>query len=250
MTATVEQLAKDLRALGIMPGDVLLVHSAMKPLGPVEDGCAGVLRALRTVLTEQGTLLLPALSYTTVTPEQPVFSVRETPSCVGKLSEAFRTASGVLRSVHPTHSVCAAGRFAREMTEEHPLDRTPVGPHSPFRKLTEYGGKILMLGCGLTPTTFMHGVEEEANAPYCLSSRKVAYTCVLPDGRRITADHTPHWFDGITQRYDRAAQLLGEPALRFGRVAEAECALMDAKALREAALPKMREEPWFFVDRQ
>ena len=91
-----------------MPGDVLLVHSAMKPLG----GGRWLRRrapALRAVLTEQGTLLLPALSYTTVTPEQPVFSVQETPSCVGKLSEAFRTASGMLRSVHPTHSVCAAG---------------------------------------------------------------------------------------------------------------------------------------------
>lgn len=246
---TQKQLTWDLRSLGVEPGDVLLVHSAMKPLGPVENGCAGVIAALRKALTDDGTLLLPALSYLTVTPEEPVFSVRDTPSCVGKLSESFRTAPGVRRSVHPTHSVCAAGRLAREMTEEHLLDRTPVGPHSPFRRLAEYGGKILMLGCGLTPNTFMHGVEEEAAAPYCLSSQTVAYTCILPDGRRITADHTPHWFDGVTQRYDRVAELLGEPALRFGRVAEAVCALIDARALRETALPKIRKEPWFFVDR-
>ena len=32
-----KQLCRDLRQLGVQPGDVLLVHSAMKPLGPVED---------------------------------------------------------------------------------------------------------------------------------------------------------------------------------------------------------------------
>ena len=33
-----------------------------------------------------------------------------------------------------------------------------------------------MLGCGLTPNTFMHGVEEEAGVPYRLSPDPIAYT--------------------------------------------------------------------------
>lgn len=248
MTAK-SQLSHDLRQLGVQPGNVLLVHSAMKPLGPVEDGCHGVIDALLEVLTGTGTLLLPALTYATVTRESPVFSVSDTPSCVGKLSEAFRTMPGVRRSIHPTHSVCATGHLAAEMLSGHEDDRTPVGPHSPFRRLAECNGKILMLGCGLTPNTFMHGVEEEAGVPYCLSPDPIAYTCILPDGKRYTAVYTPHLFDGVTQRYDRAAALLGEDALRFGRVALADCALIDAAKLRRAALARMQTEPLYFVDR-
>ena len=246
---TKKQLCEGLHRLGVQPGDVLLVHSAMKPLGPVEDGCRGVIEALLEALTDTGTLLLPALTYATVTRENPVFSVSDTPSCVGKLSEAFRTMPGVRRSVHPTHSVCAVGRLAAEMLSGHEDDRTPVGPHSPFRRLAEQGGKILMLGCGLTPNTFMHGVEEEAGVPYCLSPDPIAYTCILPDGTRYTATYTPHLFDGITQRYDRAAALLDGDALRFGRVALADCALIDAAKLRRAALARMQTEPLYFVDR-
>ena len=245
-----KQLCRDLRQLGVQPGDVLLVHSAMKPLGPVEDGCRGVIEALCEALTGTGTLLLPALTYATVTQENPVFSVSDTPSCVGKLSEAFRTMPDVRRSIHPTHSVCAVGRLAADMLSGHEEDRTPVGSHSPFRRLAEQGGKILQLCCGLTPNTFMHGVEEEAGVPYCLSPDPIAYTCILPDGTQYTAAYTPHLFDGITQRYDRAAALLNGDALRFGRAALADCALIDAASLRRAALNRMRTEPLYFVDRR
>ena len=107
-----------------------------------------------------------------------------------------------------------------------------------------------MLGCGLTPNTFMHGVEEEAGVPYCLSPDPIAYTCILPDGTQYTAAYTPHLFDGITQRYDRAAALLNGDALRFGRAALADCALIDVASLRRAALNRMRTEPLYFVDRR
>ncbi|HIW73679.1 MAG TPA: AAC(3) family N-acetyltransferase [Firmicutes bacterium] len=245
---TKQELSRQLRALGIRKGDVLLVHSAMKPLGPVEGDCAGVLDVLAGLLTGQGTLLLPALTYTTVTREQPVFSVRESPSCVGRLSETFRLTPGVRRSVHPTHSVCAAGRLAQELTGGHLHDRTPVGPRSPFRRLAECGGKILMLGCGLTPNTFLHGVEEEAEVPYCLDPQPVDYTCVLEDGRRLTGRYTPHGFRGVIQRYDRAADLPGGNILRRGKAGTGTADLFDAARLREAALSKMRETPCFFVD--
>ena len=245
---TKRQLADQFRSLGVRAGDVLLVHSAMKPLGPVEGGCAGVLDALFDVLTGTGTLLMPALTYTTVTKEQPVFSAAGSPSCVGKLSEAFRRTPGVLRSVHPTHSVCAAGKLAWELTGEHLLDRTPVGPHSPFRKLVGCGGKILMLGCGLSPNTFMHGVEEEAQVSYCLDPEPVEYTCVLEDGRQITDRYTPHWFLHIRQRYERVGELPVPSFLRHGKAGNGDAYLLDASGLRAAALPKMRADPYFFVD--
>lgn len=36
---------------------------------------------------------------------------------------------------------------SKEITKDHEKDITPLGENSPFRKLPEYGGKILMPGC-------------------------------------------------------------------------------------------------------
>ena len=42
---------------------------------------------------------------------------------------------GVVRSLHPTHSVAACGAQASELVHHHHKDRSPVGSHSPFRKV-------------------------------------------------------------------------------------------------------------------
>lgn len=93
-----EQLKKDLLELGAAPGDVLLVHSSMKALG-TELSPEEVLDCLEDVLGEEGTLLLPGLTYENVTPEQPVFDSAVTEPCVGLLPRVFFHRPGTLRSV-------------------------------------------------------------------------------------------------------------------------------------------------------
>ena len=249
-TLTKDDLVKDLRRLGIKNGEVLLVHSAMSSLGaPVEGGYDAVIDALLEAAGDAGTLLFPALSYASVTRTAPQFSLKDTPVCVGKLPEAFRKRPGVLRSLHPTHSVCATGALAAEMTSRHGEDTTPVGPHSPFRLLPDFGGRILMLGCGLRSNTFMHGVEEVVGVPYVFSSKPIEYEILTEDGvRRVT--HTRHGFDGIEQRYDRVLDILEEGEYVFGYVASAPCYVLDTRLLMEKAVRKMQEDPFYFVDRQ
>ena len=153
---TKKMLQNDLSALGIRPGDTVLMHSSFRSLGGIEGGATGFFEAFTDLLGSEGTLILPALSYKSVTRQQPVFHQDQTPSCVGYLPEFFRTqVPGVIRSLHPTHSCCLLGKYARELAEGHELDDTPVGRHSPFAKLPLIGGKILMLGCGLDCNTSM-----------------------------------------------------------------------------------------------
>ena len=191
---------------------------------------------------------MPALSYTYVGPEQPVFDLRRTPSNVGVIPETFRTMPGVLRSLHPTHSVCASGPLAGELAAGHELDVTPVGPHSPFRKLAEAGGSILFLGCGLRPNTSMHGVEELVKPPY-LFGGVCRLTVVAGDGSSRTAAYRMHGFGGWVQRYDRCMDLDGAAWIVTGRVLRAVFHLMPAAELRRRAERKLREDPLFFVDR-
>ena len=154
-----DRLISNLSDMGIYPGDTLLVHTSLKGLHTPGLAPEIIIEALLELLGKEGTLFVPALSYANVTPDHPVFQINETPACIGALPECFRTKYAQCRSLHPTHSVCAAGRLAKKLTDRHALDDTPVGQFSPFRLLPEYHGKILMLGCGLRPNTFMHGVE-------------------------------------------------------------------------------------------
>lgn len=245
--STVDQLRSGLLALGVRPGGMLLVHSSLRALGAVPGGSETVIQGLLEALGPEGTLLLPALSYELVTRRSPRFDILHTPSNVGAIPEAFRTRPGTRRSLHPTHSVCAVGRCAVALLEPHAADTTPCGPNSPFHTLPEQGGQILMLGCGLSPNTSMHAIEELAAPPY-LYADPIEYTLVLADGQELVKTYTPHSFRGWRQRYDRIGEILGAPGLRTGGVLAAQAQLIEAEAMWVVALTELRRDPFYFVD--
>lgn len=246
-----EKMLADLQALGVREGGVMLVHSSYKSLGAV-DGIEQVIATLRAALGEMGTLVLPTLTYDAVPVNNRVFDVRTTPSDVGAITEVFRQMPGVLRSLHPTHSCAAAGPLAHAMTVKHELDTTPVGECSPFRKLRDLGGQILMLGCGLLPNTSMHGVEELAAPPYGFREH-LDYQCTDAHGQVHTLNIRRHNFrnkhgEDVIQRYDRLKFLLPSYIMAHGKVLEAECFLFEAKQMWDVAEKVMRDDPLFFVD--
>lgn len=240
-------ISTQLQDLGVRRGGVLLVHSSMRSLRQTPSSAEEVIVGLLDALGPEGTLLLPALSYASVTPAWPYFDVRTTPACVGALPDYFRTRPGTLRSIHPTHSVTGLGKRAAELLSGHELDSTPVGPHSPFARLPGVEGQILFLGCGLRPNTSMHGVEEHAEPPY-LYGELLDYHIRLADGseRRMTV--RTHNFSGWAQRYERIAELLQPPDLRTGLVLNASCHLLESSALWPAALAALRRDPLYFVE--
>jgi aminoglycoside 3-N-acetyltransferase len=263
-----DQLCADLLALGVRRGGVLLVHSSLRALGFVSGGpkaasvspevtsgspepASGpqeaIIRGLLQALGPEGTLLMPALSYAHVTPHNPHFDLHRTPSNVGAIPEAFRTRTGTHRSLHPTHSVCAAGPLAASLIKPHAADHTPCGPHSPFHTLSEHGGQILMLGCGLAPNTSMHAIEELVEPPY-LFAEPLAYTLIAEGGRATVKTYIPHNFHGLRQRYERVAGILGPSALHRGPVLAGEAWLIEAAALWEAALALLQRDPLAFVE--
>jgi len=244
------RIARDLLALGVRPGGVILMHSSLSSLGHTPGGPETVIQGLLAALGPEGTLLLPALSYDLVTREQPVFDVARTPSCVGAIPEYFRTRPGSRRSVHPTHSVCGVGPLAEAILSDHDLDRTPVGEHSPFRKLRDLGGQLLFLGCGLRPNTSMHGVEELAMPPY-LFGPDIEYRIILADGQERHVTHRRHGFAGWWQKYDRMGTLLAKGSeLRVGPVLQATAHLVECAPLWAKALRAMEKDPFYFVERE
>jgi aminoglycoside 3-N-acetyltransferase len=242
MSVTVDRLSADLHQLGLPAGSTVMVHTAFKAIGTRDPEI--VLQALLSALGPHGTLLTPALSYL----QEPHFvhDTRHTPVCVGFFPEYVRTRAGTLRSLHPTHSVCAIGPRSAELLGTHGEDHTPCGPCSPFRK-NLVDGWILMLGCGLGPNTSMHAIEELAPPPY-LFGEWGDYTLTDAQGQVTTTRYRMHGFVGFDQRYDRVADLLSPPDLRHGLVGHATAFLINAAALRRAAEAVLRQHPFAFVD--
>lgn len=245
--AWIERIAADLHAVGVHAGDILLVHASLRACGPTPGGAATVLDGLRLALGPAGVLLMPALSYAAVTPEHPRFDLRMTPANVGIIAETFRRQPGVLRSLHPTHSVCGAGTAARSLLAAHRFDCTPCGLHSPFHLLPGVRGKILMLGCGLHPNTSFHAVEEIIRPPY-LFGAPLDYELVDESGERTVRRYLTHNFAGVRQRYDRIAARLPASALRTGRVLAAPVHLLDAAAMWQVAIAALQVDPFAFVE--
>lgn len=244
-----ERLAADLRALGVRPRGYLLAHSSLSALGRVPGGAESVIRGLLAAVGDEGTLLLPALSYETVTPTHPVFDVARTPSNVGIIPETFRTRAGTRRSEHPTHSVCAVGPRAEALLAGHAADDTPCGAHSPWRAMRDHAGQLLFLGCGLDANTSMHGVEELAEPPY-LFGPPVDYRITRASGETVPRRCRPHGFANVEQRYDRAAPLLDAAgAIRRGATLGGTSLLVEAAPLWDLARAALQRDAWYFVDR-
>ena len=242
-----DSFVADLFSLGVRSEGVLLVHSSLKSLGPVPGGAETIIQGLLQSLGKNGTLLMPALTYETVRSPNFVFDLLSTPSCVGIIPEIFRLRTGTQRSLHPTHSVCAVGPLADELLAPHARDSTPCGPNSPFHRLPDFGGQILMLGCGLRPNTSMHAIEEFVGPPYLFGS-SVTYSLTNENGNRAEKKYRTHNFNGWEQRYDRVGDLLAIPDYFVGKVREAKSHLIESHALKEAALAQLQKNPLYFVD--
>lgn len=248
------KMAADLVALGLKPDDTVLVHSSLSSLGHVEGGPETVVDTLRSVLPD-GTLIMPSMTCNTIGWDNMCFSIRDSVSGVGVIAEYFRNLPGVMRSMHPTHSACGIGVHAEEILSHHMEDNTPVGPHSPFSLIRKFGGKVLMLGCGLHPNTSMHGVEELSEPPYLFRPEMKEFELVDWDGtvtKKFYRTHSFRVFEYNGKQYQRARQcydrLTDIMDIASGKVLEADAYLIDANTMWEKAHRKFLEDPIYFID--
>lgn len=253
---TKAHIVHDLNALGIVKGDRVLVHMSYKSLGGVEGGIPTVIEALKEAVGEEGTLLFPAFTYDRVNRDNPVFDVKSTPCFhIGMTAEVFRHSDGVKRSVHPTHSVSVWGRDRDWFVADHHLDPICVGERSPIARLKDVGGKILMIGCGITHNTLIHGVEAYLPAPYVFQKDyhdpqwHREYTCIDHDDRVHRAEFFHEFAEahGYLQDFGKLDRLMDIPC---GYVLQAESFVMDAKTVWDTVLGKMQEDPYFFVSKK
>lgn len=245
-----DTLKEHLAGLGLHRGDTVLVHSSIKSVGEIEGGADTLLDALQAAVGEEGLLVLPTHSWAYINEANPVFSLERSPSCVGKLPEIFRHRPGVIRSKHPTHSVAAWGRDAESYCAGHETFDTPCAWDSPWGRLAQCKGKILMLGCSLARNTFVHGIEEWNLIPQRLTDSHEPLETLLPDGTTLSVPSRRHIGD-VSVNYDKLDRVLIYTKIaNTGHVGDAFCWLIDADRLRILVTDLLQKNPNLFIDHE
>ena len=228
-------LQRELTALGIEPGGVLLVHTAFSKVAPVEGGPHALIAALRAALGERGTLVMPSMADDDDVPFNRTLS-----PCrgVGVVADTFWRLPGVLRSDSP-HAFAAAGPLAARITQPHPVD-VPHGVDSPPGRVHDLDGQVLLVGVGHDANTTVHVAEAIAGVRY----RQPKYATVLEDGRakRYEYGETDH----CCEKFALLDAWLGARQRR-GRVGNAEARLARSRDIVAAALTQLRRDETVFL---
>lgn len=233
---TKQDLIQHLKDMGIKPSDTLLVHSSMKAIGEVEGGADTVLDAFMEYMSD-GLLILPTHTWASMSEYHNEYDPRMEPACVGILPNLFRKRKGVLRSLHPTHSLAVYGKDSKTFIEGEDNQTSPCSPEGAYNRIKERNGKILLLGVGHERNTFIHCVEEHLDVPERLTKEPTYFKIVMPDNQikpSFMLRHDNPVTDHISKNYTKLEQAFYDrnAAIKttFG---DASCILCDAGAIFE-----------------
>jgi aminoglycoside N3'-acetyltransferase len=219
-------LEKELRRHIASDFDILMVHCSTNNMFPTYNGdpCQ-LLQLLARIVGPDRTLAMPAFFFGT--PEQfngayyrdnPVFHVRQTPSQMGLLTELFRRRPGVARSLHPTHSVCARGPLAHDLTSSHHLSSATFGHLSPFGVMAQYKTIILGMGAEYYRTlTQVHAVEGHLGSAFPIpreTEEPIRVTLIDSNNHRIPYILEPPLSRNFVIKIERLARIMKTGSIR------------------------------------
>jgi aminoglycoside 3-N-acetyltransferase len=203
---TRSRIAADLRRLGVPEGATAMVHASISSLGWVVGGSQTVVEALLDCLGPNGTLCAqagwedipfglagwPRSWRSAYEAEYPPFDRARSAAAPyeGRLAERIRTWPGAHRSANPATGVAAIGAGAGDLTAVHRLD-DGFGPGTPYARLVERDGLVVLLGAPLGTISLLHHAESIARAP----KRWTTYR--LPLGREWVAIREIDVWEGV-----------------------------------------------------
>jgi aminoglycoside 3-N-acetyltransferase len=255
-----EQLANDLRKLGVEPGDMVMVHASVRAVGEIAGGPDLIHLALKDALTAEGSLIMYAscpryydeVGHGNLTREQeeilrklPAFDPLTARSARdnGTLVEFFRTYPDSRVNYHVARFV-VWGKQAEYLISEQPWNYA-FGRQSALDRFLDLDGKILLLGSDHDAVTFLHYVEHVAEIP---DKRIRRFQVPLQeDGHRVWRDMEEFDTsgDGVHANWpDRFFAKIVDAHLtatgnQGGRVGNAMSYILHARGLRDFALPLM-----------
>jgi aminoglycoside N3'-acetyltransferase len=256
------ELAAAFSALGVAPGDTIMVHASVRAVGEVAGGPDQIHLAIKDAITERGTMMMyascpdyyddigrgvhPGSFEREILDKMPAFEAATARAARdnGTLVEFFRSYPGTLVNDHVAR-FAVWGANARHLISEQPW-HFPFGRGSALDRFVELDGKILLIGCDHDNVTFLHYAEHILDVPDLrVVTMEVPW---IEDGERVWkevkevdtsgAGAHPNWPDRFFSQIVNA--YLARTNNRGGRVGHAHCFLFDARGLLALALDEMR----------
>lgn len=219
-------LPEQLRELGLLRGDTVMVHTSMRAVGGRAEA---LIDALQETVGSEGALLVLICH-----DESAPFDAEASPAWdeLGVLPEVFRTRPGVVVNDHPVARFAAWGREARSLIAEPPL-HDYYGFGSPLARLVERRGKVLRLGADEDTVTLFHHAEYVARLA---DKRRVTHEVdvATPDGARtlrisgLDDEHGIAEYDGPDYFIVLLRAFLETGRVPIGRVGGARAECLDA----------------------
>ena len=155
---TKEMLKSALIDLGIEKGMILEVHSSLSSFGELEGGAETVIDVLKEIVTEEGSIFMPALR---LSRELPLSEEDKNLGITVKIkvlpSDADKTAMGIIADIFRKQpdTYTGADTISTSGWGKHGKEAVISGLDYPIHN----GGKALMLGVDIYKLTAMHYVE-------------------------------------------------------------------------------------------
>lgn len=203
---TKAELKHALRGLGVEKGMILEVHSSLSSFGELEGGAMTVIDALKELVTDEGSIFMPALRLSRelaptdadrqlgITVKIKVLDPDAPTTAMGVVADTFRQLPDTVCG-RDTISTAGWGKFAREALTGG-LDYA-----------IHHGGMALLLGVDIYKLTAMHYVEPITPADICaISATNEAIDHIYPpDEWFIETGHPPvkAWYTIQAMAYER-----------------------------------------------
>lgn len=187
-TYTANDIVSIMISQGMQKGSTVCIHAAMKEFYNYRGTAEELLLKIMESITSDGTLLMPAFpDQAKFTDKNTIFDPDTEPTKAGYLAETFRKMPGVMRSFNVQHSVCAWGKHASWLIQDHHLGQNCWDEMSPWFRMTQLNALVFSLGLNSTYIgTFDHCVEALLYKDYTYWAQffraKREYRFKAPDG--------------------------------------------------------------------
>lgn len=256
-----QDLADGFRRLGVVRGDIVMLHASVRSVGPVAGGPDQIHLALKDALTGEGTLMmyascpdhydevgrghLSADEERELVEKLPAFDPLTARSARdnGALVELFRTWPGTLVNAHVAR-FAVWGTHASHLISSQPW-KYAYGRGSALERFVQLNGRVLLLGSDHDAVTFLHYAEHILDVPGKVVARY--RVPILESGERVFKDGEefdtserahPNWPDRFFGRI--VDTHLDRTGNRGGRIGDSQAYLIDAPGLLEFALNVMK----------
>jgi len=235
MIYTKTDIINQLKQMNAPTDRIVLMHSSLRSIGPVERGAQGLLDTLVDYFTRNGGLFcVPTHTWHNLDKDI-TLDMASSNNCLGAFSTVALEDGRGVRSESPTHSMVVFGdrSKAENFIKDEPSIITPTAPESCYGKIDF----VLLAGVAQNRNTYLHCVDEMLRIPNRMEEKTSPMTIRRKSGQVVKRDIALFYTDYIEDISDRFIKY--DTAFRYHRcivdgfVGNAPTQLCDTKKMKD-----------------